>query len=132
MRVKTSNLNGLALNYAVALCEGGEGFVFDGITWGFVLNGKIRVLSKGWARSMSYCPGEEWGIAGPIIEREKIEVTAWGHNAWRARSNWNAIYETWVHVTMFETFGPIPLIASMRCYVASKLGDTIELPSGMS
>jgi hypothetical protein len=24
--------------------------------------------------------------------------------------------------------GPTPLIAAMRCYVASKLGDTVEIP----
>ena len=25
-------------------------------------------------------------------------------------------------------FGPTPLIAAMRCYVASKLGDEVEVP----
>lgn len=25
-------------------------------------------------------------------------------------------------------YGPTPLIAAMRCYVASKLGDEVEIP----
>jgi hypothetical protein len=27
-----------------------------------------------------------------------------------------------------DHYGPTPLIAAMRCYVASKMGDEIELP----
>jgi hypothetical protein len=27
-----------------------------------------------------------------------------------------------------QTDGPTPLIAAMRCYVASKLGDEIDIP----
>lgn len=27
-----------------------------------------------------------------------------------------------------ELIGPTPLIAAMRCYVASKLGDNVEIP----
>jgi hypothetical protein len=27
--------------------------------------------------------------------------------------------------------GPTPLIAAMRCYVASKLGDEIEIPENL-
>jgi hypothetical protein len=28
----------------------------------------------------------------------------------------------------FDYFGPTPLIAAMRAFVASKLGDTVDLP----
>ena len=28
--------------------------------------------------------------------------------------------------------GPTPLIAAMRCYVASKLGDEIEIPTELT
>jgi hypothetical protein len=27
--------------------------------------------------------------------------------------------------------GPTPLVAAMRCYVASKLGDTVEIPDDL-
>jgi hypothetical protein len=35
-------------------------------------------------------------------------------------SEWNA------HVGGKESIGPTPLIAAMRCYVASKMGDEVK------
>jgi hypothetical protein len=32
----------------------------------------------------------------------------------------------------FEEEGPTPLIAAMRCYVASKLGDYIDIPEELT
>jgi hypothetical protein len=31
-----------------------------------------------------------------------------------------------------NAYGPTPLIAAMRCYVASKMGDDIELPEELT
>ena len=31
-----------------------------------------------------------------------------------------------------ESFGPTPLIAAMRCYVTSKLGDEVEIPEALT
>jgi len=31
-------------------------------------------------------------------------------------------------IKVSEMTGPTPLIAAMRCYVASRLGDTVEIP----
>jgi hypothetical protein len=61
-----------------------------------------------------------WAQGGPIIERERISVWARG-NEWAAES---FIPNAQGH----EQTGPTPLIAAMRCYVASKLGDEIEIP----
>jgi len=61
-----------------------------------------------------------WAEAGWIIEREKIQL-------WVGQ-NWNASIEpNNINPDTFES-GPTPLVAAMRCYVASKLGDEIELP----
>ena len=57
-----------------------------------------------------------WAKGGPIIEREEICVLAPVRGLWRGRKEGRTQY------------GPTPLIAAMRCYVASKLGDTIEVP----
>jgi hypothetical protein len=57
-----------------------------------------------------------WANGGPIIEREKISVLAPVRGLWRSRKNGRTQY------------GPTPLIAAMRCYVASKLGDEVEIP----
>ncbi len=67
----------------------------------------------------------KWEAAGPIIEREFIELrpgsytgkdrlwAAWSQNRHGERSK--------------GMTGPTVLIAAMRCFVASKLGDEVEL-----
>ena len=61
-------------------------------------------------------PSTNWSQGGPIIEREEICVLAPVRGLWRGRKEGRTQY------------GPTPLIAAMRCYVASKLGDNIEIP----
>jgi len=59
----------------------------------------------------------DWAEGGPIIERERIDVL-YEHDL-----RWIAIPQKGI-----ESYGPTPLIAAMRCYVASKLGDEVEIP----
>ena len=121
--VQTKDLTGRALDYAVALAEGGSDPEFDGVTWSFNLAGAIKVLAKGWAPSMSYCPSADWAHGGPIIEREVITLTHPKYDCWTAHKyDDRDAYES--HVLD----GPTPLIAAMRCFVASKLGETIDIP----
>ena len=65
-------------------------------------------------------PSTDWLQGGQIIEREGISVEFDG-NIWCAISD--DPVDEWV-----VTEGPTPLIAAMRCYVASKLGDEVTLP----
>ena len=121
--MKTTELTGTALDYAVAIAEGGTDFGFDGITHGFKLNGRMKVLATGWALSMSYHPSTNWAQGGPIIEREKLDVFCSG-NVWDASTGDR-------HPNVIKT-GTTPLIAAMRCYVASKLGDEVEIPEELT
>jgi hypothetical protein len=92
--MKTSELQGAALDWAVAKCEGQ---IYQGPAW--------TKYSTDWAQ------------AGPIIEREMITVE-WTGEDWRTC------------IWCDEKFlGPTPLIAAMRAYVASKLGDEVEIPA---
>jgi hypothetical protein len=95
--MKTSELTGAALDWAVAKCEG------------------TRAL---W---WEYSPSQKWEQAGPIIEREKIAIDFDG-DAWCASDNRKPL----------ANYGPTPLIAAMRCYVSSKLGDEIDLPKELT
>jgi hypothetical protein len=62
----------------------------------------------------------DWAQAGPIIEREVIAISYRGkYKSWYARTN---------TYPPEYIYGPTPLIAAMRCYVASKLGDEVEVP----
>lgn len=125
MKVKTANLIdapldwavGTALNLPVEVCQ-----IFQ---YGKP-NGKhyisIGETDKDGAE-VDFEPSEEWSQGGPIIEQEAIGIGCLGkstlfRNPWlAARSEDNTDYG-----------GPTPLIAAMRCFVASKLGDEIEIP----
>jgi hypothetical protein len=101
--MKTSELTGAALDWAVAKCEG---LLHDDGT-----------VSDYWQ------PSELWEQGGPIIEREGIFVRPKTTGGWRC---W--IYDGKGEGIKFDQHGPTPLIAAMRCYVASKLGDDTEIP----
>lgn len=117
MKIKTSELTGPALDWAVAKCEGLE------------LNGPYACFDGAWCirepdgSDGDVCPeySTDWSQGGPIIEREKI-CTTWMDNfgGWHAQIGDEA---------EFNAYGPTILIAAMRCYLASKLGDEVKVPT---
>ena len=104
--MKTSELEGVALDWAVAKCEGHD---VEDITW--------------WVDfGNDCCYSTDWAQGGPIIEREGIGV-------YRFRGAWAAhcpLPNGGFHACMENQ--PTPLIAAMRCYVASKLGADVYVP----
>jgi len=111
--MKTSDLVGPALDWAVAKIEGVPVLSSD-------FNWKFGAFTNQYSTS--------WEQGGPIIEREEISikyvVPAMRDSVWQAFPSITAkgAGGRW-------GVGPTPLIAAMRCYVASKLGDEIEIPS---
>ena len=115
--MKTSELTGVALNWAVAKCEGKafetvESFIayHDG--------GEMRFSTN-------------WSQGGPIIERERIQTTPRGETT----DLWEAIVFDNIFMDdgsdCFQA-GPTPLIAAMRCYVAYYLGDAVDIPQELT
>ena len=115
MKAKTSELYGVALDWAVAKCEGHE------------------EAFKSFYNDF-YEPEEhystDWSQGGPIIERiGGFELKIW--------LDPKEVHPTKceVHIHNYEgnwiEFGPTPLIAAMRCYVSSKMGDEIEVPDAL-
>lgn len=104
--MKTSELTGAALDWAVAKCEGVE-FTYEDHPAHELICFKYST---------------DWAQGGPIIEREMIELVP------QSDSLWDAMYRG-QHI---PNDGPTPLIAAMRCYVASKLGDEVELPKELT
>lgn len=123
MKTKTSNLTGNALDWAVAKCEGYEfhdAFVINGDppqVW-LECNKTLR-----WLALRFYNPSTNWSRGGPIIERELLLV---GPDSDR-RVGFKALNMRTLGQT-YKQYGSTPLIAAMRCYVASKLGDEVEIP----
>ena len=120
MKIKTSELTGTALDWAVAKCEGKNGVLHDGgITRCIVIAAASGVYKGTWKPSIN------WSQGGPIIEREGISTVQEGDAA-----DWVAsVYDHKADDWHLHTLGETPLIAAMRCYLASKLGDELEIPN---
>ena len=110
--MKTNELHGAALDYAVAKCVGVE-FTYEDHPAHELICFKYST---------------DWSQGGPIIERELIGIErcihAGEYHGWRALKD----YPFDASVPEETTWGETPLIAAMRCYVASKLGDEVEIP----
>ena len=110
--MKTSELIGPALDWAVCVAEGNKPVInpvrFGGVSYGMFESELGYAIKR-------YCT---WDQGGPIIERERICITPDYPGGWTAITNDAKLVQ----------FGPTPLIAAMRCYVASKLGESINLP----
>jgi hypothetical protein len=111
MKVKTSELSGMQLDWAVARVEGWE-VEFENQPF----REGLFFLSSYFQDGKPCSPSTDWAQGGPIIEREGIALEKY-RDYWVA----NPTRDPTAH-------GQTPLIAAMRCYVASKLGDEMEVP----
>ena len=109
--MKVIDLEGAALDWAVAKCEG-ELSQHGGQV--HLVGSKVRFYED--TLDIPYTPSTDWAHGGPIIERERVAVWGDGGLYWEAECGW-----TWAK-------GPTPLVAAMRCYVTSKVGEEIEVP----
>lgn len=99
MKTKTSELEGAALDWAVAVATG---------------------LGMSYARRAHQCgfrPSTDWSQGGPLMTR--LEMLTRGHGIW---------YAIPICVDVIELSGYTPLVAAMRAIVASELGDEVDIP----
>lgn len=135
MKIKTSDLIGPALDWAVHVALHGK---HDASNPEHVAHFKNLRTGNLMFRQAHY--STSWVHGGPIIEREGISLwlklnvkyTESGeevvtHLGWQAGSQY--LPQECRH--RFSEPGPTPLVAAMRCYVASKLGDEVEIPDGL-
>lgn len=120
--MNVSELEGVALDWAVAKCEsdGTLEIYFDNETG-------EPLCHDDWSDNQEFSPSTNWAQGGPIIEREGINLDNYAKNP-----KWSA----WTPAPDRESgeaqaYGPTPLIAAMRCYVASKLGEEIDVPEAL-
>ena len=122
MKIKTKTLSGTALDWLVAKCEGK---VEQGVY------GTPELLQSGLhlhycdvLLSHPYSPSTDWAEGGPIVQRERMEVMPcmdvlvekWIASHCLRQSKWS------------QECGPTPLIAVMRAFCCSKLGDEVDIP----
>ena len=125
MKIKTKDLTDAALDWAVAISKGIPAEELYIQKWGSRMPPSIyrRCRDADGSLDVSYTSGPDllfsrkWEAGGPIIEREGISI-------YRMTSDWSAAYNP----SGAAQDGPTPLIAAMRCLVAAKLGDEVEVP----
>lgn len=120
MKINTQDLTGVALDWAVAKSAG----------YLRKTGGHHMVLLPGTSTRMpfpkSFSPSTRWGQGGPIIERMIVSIDKedggkrWAAYAWRSDRD------------LQKAIGPTPLIAAMRCYIASQLGDEVDVPDELA
>ena len=123
MKIKTSEATPIQLNWLAAKAEG----ILDRI--------ELEQVNGVWSVAIpdlgcSFEPSTCWTQGGPIIERERIRIRFETECYWyftTPTDTWLANYEG-----VGEWLGPTALIAAMRCYVASKWGDEVDVPDELT
>lgn len=126
MKKKVADLEGAELDYLVAKALG----LFLSVD---AHQGKFILVGGDDAPQEKFSPSSEWIDGGPIVEREQITIF------------WNRVYTgdpctceamkdctygmTYENAPECSTvaYGETALIAAMRCFVASKFGDEVEI-----
>lgn len=104
MKIKTSELENHALNWAVAKCKNQDIVLDRGVLY-----------FDGCDIEADYF--NDWNLGGPILDEEHTEFD-YDEGA--------QIYRSYDGIHSSE--GPTHLIAGLRCYVVSRMGDEIEVP----
>jgi hypothetical protein len=127
---KVWELDGALLDAAVAKAEGLDVREVWDACW--ILREPGRGLTP-------FGPSSDWAEGGPIIERERITIDTYCNDLGPAmRADWHAAVALYGVVGVNYEAAPLarpkfwhgetPLVAAMRAYVASKLGDEVDLP----
>ncbi len=122
MKTKVAEATNTQLDYLVAKCEGHS----------FTL-GETEYTLDGKTYQRGMCSIErkyttDWSEGGPILEKERIDLLGFAKKGVWVASIPRPDMVGW----RFLAEGPTPLIAAMRCFVASKLGDEVEVQEGLA
>lgn len=123
IEVKTADLVGHALDWAVAQAEGLEVFLV-----GPQYNVPRRVFWKKRGQALEwdvlYNPHEDWALGGELIEKYAAMVRCFPNQMYQTL----AIARVRISGALAWRSGKTPLIALCRAIVAAKLGDTVQVP----
>lgn len=122
MKIKVSEATNMQLNWLVATAEGYEVAVAS--------SGSVVILRNNVTDYFD--PATNAGWSWPIIDREGISVGDPAHFDDYGSSETHFAVKGFPGDYADEVCpigrGPTSLIAAMRCYVASKLGNEVEVP----
>jgi hypothetical protein len=121
MKIKTSELTDAALDWAVAKCEGL-------LAYGYKDDAGLLLITLSTGEAEYFIPTMKWEQGGPIIERKKISIIEECDGTWTGSIGGC----TDLDMPLYQEHGLTQLISAMRCYVASELGDEVEIPEELT
>lgn len=124
MKIKVSEATGPVLDWMVAKCLG-VNFVHGDYEYSTTTN---KVWARGGPQECRY--STDWSQGGPIIEGKHIDLYYSTSNKHWAAAIWHDIPGG--GQLDHKVYGPTPLIAAMRCFVASKLSDEVKVPEELT
>lgn len=143
MKIKTKDLVGPVLNFAAFIAAGHSYWLRSFAVWDSNHGYTDWILDRGglnrysfdgsrsraghWEVVETYSPSTDWSQGGPIIDR----MRARGRFLLAAHGSENQATFI-VGSSAWTDEGNTPLIAAMRCYVASKLGDEVDVPEELT
>ena len=114
MIVKTSELTGAALDWAVAkvISRAAEWDSSSGLLW-------FESSGHEW---LVWSPSSDWEQGGPLLDK---------YNVWLSDDEGEAVASCHPHVNEFIHGASTRLIAACRAIVQSQLGNTVDVPEGL-
>lgn len=111
MLIKTSELSGAALDWAVAQVGAYQ------VDW--CSHAKCLWFESNDHEWLVWSPSANWAQGGPLIDMFDV---------WLSNDDDTHCASTHPHVNEYIRTGPTKLIAACRAIVAAKLGDEVEVP----
>lgn len=124
--IKVSEATNIQLNWLVAEAELDLDRNEDCSRY---IDHKGRVMWERGDLSWVFTPSTDWSQMGPIIDNiDGVLMKRW------VESNREGKCQVEIHnyIGDWISFGPTLCVAAARCYVASKLGETVEVPEELT
>ena len=139
MKIKVSETTNTQLDWLVAKCEGFNAEALVQLA--------KRVPGQNYGCFLTNY-STNWSQGGPLLERRRIELCSYSHDgvdtAFKSKADERGNYSheeeyvvsvpevitwtAWVKYGSYKQDGPTPLIAAMRCFCCSKMGDVVDIP----
>lgn len=114
MKVKTSKLGGNALDFLATQLAYDNGAIYE--------DGFVYVKTLDGNRGPRSSPSTDWAQGGPLIDNFKPQfIQSFSEGRVTVQKIDGEGYS-------FVQHGPTTLVAVCRCFVASRLGDEVEVP----
>ena len=121
--IKISEATTTQIDYLVAQCEDAAWVKYDeALHADEPTPPRPSEFLRDYSWKSGWKPATDPAQGLPILEREKIDLL------WEPNGKPVVLARCWIEQRPYHAYGPTMLIAGLRCFLASKLGETVEVP----